>query len=202
MVQRYYSLSFTTSSMRKHESLKLAELYLQYRNWKSVRDYVIENNILQQRTTRSSKKLCQELISRLRQLADEELIYLVKCPEIEKSIILWIAVCRRYRFISDFSMEVVREHLLTLKHHLDHADFEVFFSSKLNIYEELDSISISTKRKVRQVIFRMLQEVNLLDQNGRLNAIVPSSQMLALIDARELDIIGISALDFAISTAG
>lgn len=202
MEQRYYSLSFTTSSMRKHESLKLAELYLQYKDWKSVRDYVIENNILQQRTTRSSKKLCQELISRLRQLTDEELIYLVKSPETEKSIILWIAVCRRYRFIYDFSMEVVREHLLTLNHRLDHADFEVFFSSKLNVYEELDSISISTKRKVRQVIFRMLQEMNLLNQNSRLNAIVPSSQMLALIDARELEIIGFSALDLAFSTAG
>ena len=200
MIHRYYSLAFTTSSIRKHESLKLAELYLQHRDWKSVRDYVIENNVLQQRTTRSSKKLCQELLSRLRQLSDDELIYLVKSPETEKSILLWIAVCRRYRFLFDFSVEVIREHLLNLNYHIEHADFEVFFSSKLNIYEELGDISISTKRKVRQVIFRMLREVDLLNKHSKLNAIVPDSQTLALINERELWVIGFGAYHLAINT--
>jgi len=200
MVQRHYSLSFTTSSIRKHESLKLAELYLQHKDWKSVREYVIENNVLQQRTTRSSKKLYQELLSRLRQLSDDELTYFVESPETEKSILLWVAVCRRYRFIYDFSVEVIREHLLNLNYYIEHSDFEVFFSSKLHIYEELGDISTSTKRKVRQVIFLMLREVDLLNKDSKLNAIVPVSQTFALISARELAVIGLGAYDLAIHT--
>jgi hypothetical protein len=120
--------------------------------------------------------------------------------ETEKSILLWIAVCRRYRFIYDFSVEVIREHLLNLNYHIEHSDFEVFFSSKLNIHEELGDISISTKRKVRQVIFRMLREADLLNKDSKLNTIVPDSQTLALINARELAVIGFGAYDLAINT--
>ncbi|MCC6613394.1 MAG: DUF1819 family protein [Anaerolineae bacterium] len=109
MVDERYSLSFTTSSIRQQESLKLAILYIRYKDWRLVRSDVIERNILQQRTTTSSKKLFQELSSRLRHLSDAEINYLAECPESEKSIMLWVANCRRYRFIRDFTIEVLWE---------------------------------------------------------------------------------------------
>ena len=172
--------------------VKLATLYVRFQDWNSVRDHVIQNNTLQQRTTNSSKKLCQELLSRLKHLSLDELIYLVECPESEKSILLWISVCRRYGFIRDFAVEVVREHYLNLNYQIEYTDFEVFFSSKLSVHEELADISVSTRSKVRQVVFRMLREAGLLSEQNNINSVVPNSETLDLLETTELEVIGLS----------
>lgn len=191
MTYQGYSLSFTTSSLRKQETLKLAEAYLYYRDWRVVREQAIRDNTLQQRTTSSSKKLVQELLSRLRNLSDDELMYLVTCPESEKSILLWISICRRYSFIRDFAVEVFLEHFRTLNYSLGYADFEVFFSSKVGIYSGLDTISNSTRRKVCQVIFRMLREAGLLSRDNMITPALPANETLKLLKTHELELIGI-----------
>ena len=84
MIEQSYNLSFTASSLRKQESLKLATLYLHYGDWDAVRDEVIKNNTLQQRTTSSTKRIYRELVSRLKHLSEEEMRYLVNCPRIRE----------------------------------------------------------------------------------------------------------------------
>lgn len=200
MLHQNYSFSFTTSSLRRQETVKLAQLYLHYRDWNAVRDHTIQNNILQQRTTISSKRLCRELLSRLRLLSPDELVYLVKCPESEKPIILWVAVCRRYRFIHDFTVEILKEHYLKLSQKLDYSDFEVFFSSKLCLHREMEGISLSTRRKARQVIFTMLREVGLLSGYTSINHISPKNETLKLLDRQDREVIGLlESRDFAIA---
>jgi len=191
MKSNNYSFSFTTSSIRRNETSKLVELYVLYKDWKTVQEYVVEHNVLQQKTTRSSRKIYGELVSRLRQLSESELSLLAHCSETEKSILLWVAVCRRYHFIHDFSVEVIREHLFFFKSHLTHGDFDVFFNAKSIVHDNVENLTLSTRRKVKQVIFKMLQEVDLIDGDGRLNIILPSQQLLALMNVNELESIGI-----------
>lgn len=191
MVEQSYNLSFTASSLRQQDTLKLASLYLQYKDWDVVRDEAIKNNMLQQRTTSSAKRICQELVLRLKHLSEEEIRYLVNCPESEKAILLWVSVCRHYPFIHDFAVEVLREHLINLNHQIDYSDFDVFFSTKLGLHDELDTITVSTHRKIRQVLFRMLREAGLLSHDNTINAILPNPSTVNLLERSDLEVIGL-----------
>lgn len=176
-----YSMSFTTGSLFHRESVKLAALYLDLGDWNSVRDKVIAENLLQTRTLNTLKRVCREVVSRLRALTQGELEFLVEASHQEQAYLLWLAVCRRYRFIADFAVEVLRERYITLKSDLTHEDFNSFFNRKSEWHVELDEITPATRSKLRQVLFKILREADLLTANNMIHAAMPSPRLLDLI---------------------
>jgi len=176
-----YSMSFTTGSLFHSESVKLATLYVDLGNWDSVRDKVIEENLLQARTLNTLKRVCREVVSRLKMLSSGEIEFLVACNHQEEAYLLWLAVCRRYSFIADFAVEVLRERYVTLKIDLTYEDFDSFFNCKSEWHLELDEIASATRSKLRQVLFKMLRETDLLTANNMINAAMLSPRLLALI---------------------
>lgn len=176
-----YSMSFTTGSLLHRESVKLAARYLEFGDWNSVRDRVISQNLLQTRTLNTLKRVCSEVISRLKTLRPGELELLVAGSHQEQACLLWLAVCRRYRFIADFAVEVLRERYITLKSDLTHEDFDAFFSRKSEWHLELDEITPATRNKLRQVLFKMLREADLLTPDNMINAAMLSPALLDLI---------------------
>lgn len=175
-----YSLSFTTGTLFHHESVRIAELYAELHQWQQVRDRVVVENLLQARTLNTLKRVCSEVISRLKQLSDEELLLLTATHTQEQGYLLWLALCRRYRFIADFSVEVLRERYISLKVDLGQDNFESFFNRKLDWHPELERITPATKEKLRQVLFKMLREANLLSAT---NNIQPAMLSKTLINA-------------------
>lgn len=176
-----YSKSFTTGSLFHRESVKLAALYLELGDWNAVRDKVISNNLLQTRTLNTLKRVCREVISRLKTLSIEELDFLVEANPQEQGYLLWLATCRRYRFIADFAIEVLRERYITLKTDVNHEDFDSFFNRKSEWHAELDAIQPTTRNKLRQVLFRILREAGLLASNNIINAAILSPRLLNAI---------------------
>ena len=174
-------MSFTTGSLFHHESVKLAALYLELGDWNAVRDKVISNNLLQTRTLNTLKRVCREVISRLKTLSIEELDFLVEANPQEQGYLLWLATCRRYRFIADFAIEVLRERYITLKTDVNHEDFDSFFNRKSEWHAELDAIQPTTRNKLRQVLFRILREAGLLASNNIINAAILSPELLNAI---------------------
>jgi hypothetical protein len=73
---------------------------------------------------------------------------------------------RYYRFIREFAVEVVRERFVTLRSDLHYDDFDAFYNAKAEWHEELEKNSLSTRNKLRQVLFRMLREADLLTKNN------------------------------------
>lgn len=174
-------MSFTAGSLFHRESVKLAELYLDLGDWNSVREKVTVENLLQTRTLNTLKRVCREIISRLKTLSNVELEFLVEGSPQEQGYILWIAICRRYRFIGDFAFEVLRERYITLKADLNPEDFDSFFNRKSEWHSELEEISPITRSKLRQVLFKMLREADLLTANKMINAALLSPRMLDVI---------------------
>ena len=115
MSNERYIMSFTTGNLYHRESVKLAALYLDLGDWNSVHDKVISENLLQTRTLNTQKRVYIEVVSRLKTLNPAELEFLVEASHQEQAYLLWLAVCRRYRFIADFAVEVIRERYITLK---------------------------------------------------------------------------------------
>ncbi len=177
-----YSTSFTTGGLFHRESVELATLYLKLGNWKSVQGNVVAENLLQFRTLNTLKRVCREVISRLKTLSQGELKFLVEGNHQEQAYLLWLAVCRRYRFIADFAVEVLRERYISLKADLTHDDFDSFFNRKSEWHLELDEIIPTTRGKVRQVLFRMLREADLLTANNMIQAAMLSPRFLDLVN--------------------
>jgi hypothetical protein len=165
-----YSMSFTTGSLFRQESVNLAELYMELGDWNSVRDKVIAENILQARALNTLKRICNEVISRLKTLGPEELSLLVDATPQEQGYLLWLAVCRRYRFIADFAVDVLRERYITLKTDLSYEDFDSFFNKKSEWHDELEKIRPATRIKLRQILFKILREADLLTANNTINS--------------------------------
>jgi hypothetical protein len=180
MADERYSLSFTTGSLFHLESVKLAALYLHLGDWSSVRDKVIGENLLQTRTLNTLKRVCCEVISRIKNLDHNQIDFMVMSSHQEQAYLLWIAVCRRYKFIADFAVEVLRERYITLKCDLSHEVFDSFFNRKSEWHLELDEITPATRGKLRQVLFKMLREADLLTTNNMIQAAILSPKLLEL----------------------
>ncbi len=176
-----YSMSFSTGGLFHQESVNLAGLYLEKGDWKKVRDEVIAKNLLQARTAASSKRRSREICSRLSHLNKDELELLVEGDHQEQAYLLWLAVCRHYRFIYEFSAEVIRERFLTLRYDLSYEDFDVFFNAKMEWHEELEKITSTTRNKLRQVMFKMLRESELLSSDNFIIPAMLSSRLINVI---------------------
>ena len=176
-----YLMSFTTGGLFHRESVQLAALYRDLDDWQAVHDRVIAENILQTRTASTLKRVYREIASRLKTLNPTELAFLLEGSHQEQAYLLWLAVCRRYSFIADFAVEVLRERYITLKNDVTHDDFDAFFNHKSEWHPELDTISQATRRKLRQVLFRILREADLVTANNMINAAMLSPRLLDTI---------------------
>jgi hypothetical protein len=173
-----YALSFTIGALLRQESVRLAELYVELGNWDRVREVAVAQNLLQMRTTKSSVRLCQEICSRLKTLNDKELALLIEGSVQDRGYLLWLVMCRRYSFIRDFAVEVIREKLLSLDTKLDYTDFETFFNKKAEWHPELDALKGVTRVKARGALFKMLREAEILREDNKISPAMLSRSLL------------------------
>ena len=159
-----YSMSFSTGTLFRQPSILFAELHAELGDWSAVRSKVLKNNLLQSRTDNTAKRVCREIISRLKCLTPEQLLILTDGFRKDQGYILWAAICKRYRFIHDFAVEVVHEKFLNMDLLLTHADYDVYFNQKAEWHDEIVRIKASTQNKLRQVVFKMLCESGLLSK--------------------------------------
>lgn len=198
MEETTYSMSFTVGALLYHESVTVADLYQELESWETVRDRVIEDNLLQIRTQRSSQRIYQEVSSRLKILSRSQLSLFQEGTQEERKYLLWLAICKRYRFIHDFAVEVIREKYLRLDLELSKDEYDIFYYDKAEWHPEVERIADRTRRNQRQMIFKMLRDAELLSSDGR---IVPAllSPLLVEVIAEEnpahLAIFPVSAAD-------
>lgn len=187
MNTRKYIMSFTAATVLPRESVAIADEYLELSDWHLVKKKVVDENLLQAKAESSLKRISQELIGRLKMLSLEETEWLVRTNRQEQLYILWLAICRRYKFIAEFATEVLRERFITLKVDLTHEAFDVFFNHKCDWYSELDNLSESTKDKLRQVLFKMMREVGFLNTDNIIQGVMLSSTFLDQLKKNNTD---------------
>lgn len=186
MESHKYKLSFTSGAALIYESRLIAEQYLQFKDWKIVKEKVLTQNLLQARTENTSRKIYGEVSRRLKNLNDEELSLLVNSENNEKQIV-WLAICRHYALIRDFAIEVLAEHYDKSRFKLFPDDYEVFLNAKAEWHDNLDNITQLTRSKSRQVIFKMLAECGLVNENKELLFQSLSLQLKALVQSHNID---------------
>jgi len=181
MNSQKYSMSFTTGGIFRQESVDLAELYLNKNDWNTIHKQVLTENILQTRTISTAQKRFREIRTRLQQLSHAELEFLVESSIHDQGYLLWVAICRRFPFIGDFAIEIIRERYITLKNDLTHQDYDFFFHTKSETHPELEKIKPSSQKKLRQVLFKMLKEADLLLENHLIHSAMLSPRLITLL---------------------
>lgn len=179
-----YRLSFSVGGLFSNEAVIAAPLYLQSRNWGAVRSAIDVDNLLQERTVASGRRLSRELVQRLAELTDEEIDLLLDGTAEERAHLMWTAACRRYELVGEFAEEVVRERFLLLTPTLFPEHFESFVRAKSMWHDELQTLTDSTRRKLRTTVYLMLREAGLLSESGAILACVLSPRVAQVLRKR------------------
>lgn len=176
-----YSMSFTTAPLLFQETLVVAALFAREQDWTAVRDIVLSDNLLQMRTDNSSRRVFSEIRSRLKQLTPAQLETLLDSSRREQNYLLWLAFCKRYRFVYDFAVEIVREKFLRLDLELPYDAYDIFFNNKAEWHPEIERIAEATRKKLRQFLYRIMREADLLTEQNQIIPAVLSPRLTAVI---------------------
>ena len=186
-----YSLSYTTGAALIKEAAEVARLKNDLSDWSEVKRYVLDNNTFQSRTTSTLKKLYGEVSRRLQHLSDDELNLLAHGSESEQKQLVWLAICKHYLLIRDFAVEVLSLQFEAARYAVTHDDYDAFFNAKAEWHDNLDGASTQTKSKARQVLFKMLRECGLINEQDEIICQHLEPALLAIIknnDAIDLNI--------------
>lgn len=182
-----YIMSFSIGGLNLRESLIIANAHVAAagNDWLVTRKLVLEDNLLQSRMVSSSKRMVGEVIPRLKTFSEEELLIFVSAPDQDQKYLLWIAICRRYQFIADFVREVLHDRYMSLKETVGIDEFNLFWVQQALIHPEVERISDLTKKKLQNVLFKMLREVGLLTMDFHINTVILSPLVKSFIRASD-----------------
>ena len=166
-----YLLSYTAASLLNHETETVAKLYLELQDWDRVKVEVIEHNVLQKNALSTRKREYSEIKKRLSSLTEKE--FALYSDDIESRYLAFLACVKTYRLIYEFVSEVLREKVLLFDDQILPSDYTSFFESKQAGADELNTISEVTEAKLRQVLFRILADVGLIDSVKGMRICVP-----------------------------
>ena len=159
-----YNLTFTAGALLMNETCAVAEVYLESgREWEKTKECAFGENVMRKDKVSTNKRFFSVLNQRIEALNEEELDLLVSGSNSIKRLILLFAICKAHSLIFDFLFFNVRDCFFNMNERVTHANFNEFFNEKKYIHPELESITDQTVNKIRQVVFRILEQAELID---------------------------------------
>lgn len=157
-----YILSFTAASLRLNEMVKVATAALD--NAGGDLAMVKESGVVFSSVKiRTSDREFREVRKRLETLTPDQTAILIRGDLISQKQIAFLSVCKRYTFIRDFAVDVIRDKVLVFDYQLNESDYKSFINSKLSLHPELEEFSESTLKKAKQVMYRILEQAGIIN---------------------------------------
>jgi hypothetical protein len=157
-----YVFSFTGASALIPETLIIAEEYFKTRDWKAVEKSLVDQNLLSKIKQSTFKREFSEIKKRLSALTVDQLQLLIEGTKDDAKAMILISLIKVYSFLYDFIVEVLRNKYLLFDTRLSDTDYIKFVNSKRLSHTELDDITEITAKKVRQVVFKLVEQVGLI----------------------------------------
>jgi hypothetical protein len=166
-----------------NESIEIARHYRNGESWLAARDRLLRDGASHLPKISSKTRALREVYYRVGMLTDQERGYLLDAADrAEQCAIAWLAVCRAYRFVYDFATDVIGERFQSWRLDLGHDAYDRFFTVKAEAVPSLAELSTTTCAKLRQVLFRILHEVGLRSDEGRIQPIWLTGRLKRLIE--------------------
>ena len=157
-----YILSFTAAALRLNEMVKVAKAAHE-NGTVDMRDVKESGIVFNSVKSRTSDREFREIKKRLEKLTPHQIKLLIHGDLISQKQIAFLAVCKRYTFIRDFVVDVIRDKVLVFDYKLNVSDFKSFINSKVQLHPELDRFSDSTLKKAEQVMFHILEQAGIIN---------------------------------------
>ena len=179
---RPYKMSFSTGGLFLNESIEVARLHGPEDSWEETIMRALTEGTIALPKTASQQRALREIVTRISTLTDNELALLVETDDrTEQQALLWLATCRAYRFVGEFSVQVLRDRHLSYQLDLPLEAFDMFWDEKAEWHPQLEDMSKSTRLKLRQVLFRMMREAEILSTDGTIQTAYLTPRVKALI---------------------
>ena len=183
-----YRLSFGTGNAYINESNLILKKYLENKDWRETEKYSIENNILQTNTLSSAKRTFREISLRLKSLNHLEQEFFIISNYADQSVLIWISICRTYKFVGDFASMIISEKFNSYQLEIEYSDFNYFFEKQQVFHEELRTLKDSTRKKLRQVIFRIMKDLNIISKDKEITPLLPSLELKEVTKSTRKDL--------------
>jgi predicted transcriptional regulator len=128
-----------------------------------VQQLVVDENILQKGTVSTRKREFSEIKKRLKDLTNDELKFIITCTTDELKLFCLYLCSKTYKLIYEFIVEVIRDKYLMFDYLILDSDYVSFIESKTASSMKLQKITEKTQYKIKQVIFRILEQAGLID---------------------------------------
>jgi hypothetical protein len=158
-----YNAQISAGSLLLKESREIARLLSKFPNEEELNQAIFVDNILQKKSTATTKRMTRLIRNRL-ELMPGKFLEMVANGSVDITTqALLAAAIKHSQLLGNFIEQVVKDHFRTFNNQLTHRDWEKF----INECEQKDSSvgdwSESTKKKLGQVIFRILAEAKYID---------------------------------------
>jgi len=181
--QQEYKMSFSTGGIFLNESLEVARLHVEGEPWENTILSALDEGTTSLPKSASNRRSLREISNRLLTLTAEERSYFLdEADRSDQRALLWIATCRAYRFVREFAVEVVRERYLSYQLDLPLESFDILLAAKAEWDEGLARLSRSTQTKLRQIMFRMMQEAGIISEDRRIQTAILSTYLKNMIE--------------------
>ena len=162
--EQTYNISFTAGALMVNETSAVAEVYLeQDGDWEKTRAIALQQNVMEKDKMSTNTRLFSLVSQRLETLTESEMQLLVEGAANVKRLITYLAVCKAHTFISDFVMSNIRDSFFNMNEKVSHANFNEFFNEKKYVHPELEAITDKTVAKIRQIVFRIFEQSELIE---------------------------------------
>ena len=159
-----YNMSFTAGAAMLNEMHAVAEAFLESNgDWKRTKERTFKENLMEKEKMSSNQRYFALMKQRLEVLNAEELDLLVNGTIAVRRLIVLLAICKAHSFIYDFITENVRDCFYNQYEKISHATFNEFYNEKKYEHPELEQVTELTVGKMRQVIFRILEQTELIE---------------------------------------
>lgn len=178
-----YLFSFTGASALIAETLVVAEEFEKKKDWVAVEKSILDNNLLLKIKNATSKRELQEIKKRLRVLSEDQIRVLIEGDIFEVKAIILLALVKTYKYIYDFITESLLTKYMSFDYVLTTVDYDRFFNAKSLSHPELEILSESTLKKIKQRVFTLLEQTGLISKikNGSISKPILSERVIDVI---------------------
>lgn len=167
-----YNAQISAGSLLLKESREIARLLSKFPSEEDLNQAIFADNVLQKKSTATAKRMTRLIRNRLEPMPGDFLEIIVNGSADVSTQALLAAAIKHSQLLGDFIDQVVKEHFRTFNNQLTNKDWEKFLNECEHIDSSVGEWSESTKKKLGQVIFRILAEAKYID-NTRSLKILP-----------------------------
>jgi len=181
-----YRFSFTAASLQLPLMIELAKKIIE----REITPDELEPRDIGKERSKTNERGLIEMKVRLNTLSKEETELLAYGDVDEQRYISLIAFARSYSFFRDFVIEVIAEKIVVYDFYITDMDYNAFFNRKALDHPEADNLTDTTKAKIKQVCFKVLEQGGLINNIKERKIIVPilNPRLISLLEDKKQDL--------------